>query len=112
MLLSTIKPQCLRFQHNSVAYNTLPSYFVVFDFYDRLTGKFFPRNNIERILEGTSISPTPLLYSDPLPAQKELIVMIEQTSNIGQGRMEGIYVKIEDEEMVIGRCVIIALLAV
>ncbi|KAL8280974.1 hypothetical protein RQP46_006653 [Phenoliferia psychrophenolica] len=86
-----------------VQYSHLPDLFLAFDLYDRQTRQFATRNDLEARLRNTSIHLPPLLHSGELLDEGALLRLIQQPSSFTADRMEGIYVKLEDEEKVVER---------
>lgn len=96
---------------HSIHYSRLPNQFLAFDLYDRSTCTFASRDIMENILQGTGIYIVPVLeirdsgLSKPLamPTAEELRVMVQKQSHFYDGRVEGVYVKVEKDGKVIGR---------
>lgn len=88
---------------HSVKYSSLPDHFLAFDLLDRATSTFVSRPILTALLRSTTIHLTPLLYLGPALSNSELVAMIQQTSAFAEGRMEGVYVKIEADGEVRGR---------
>ncbi|TFK67350.1 hypothetical protein BDN72DRAFT_843206 [Pluteus cervinus] len=94
---------------HSIAYTHLPDLFMAFDLYDRARNSFVDRATLERILDGTSIQLVPVIYQGTLgvdkdiPSEDDLKRMVQGQSRFWDGRMEGVYVKIEREGWVVER---------
>lgn len=84
-------------QH-TVPYDTLPSYFIAFDMYDKKEHKFYARQHLEKILNQTTIPLVPLVYEGKLKSKKETLDLLKQTSKYGNTPIEGIYLKISDSD--------------
>ncbi|KAI0095010.1 ATP dependent DNA ligase [Irpex rosettiformis] len=88
---------------HSVTYTKLPDWFIAFDLYDRTTRSWADRNALASLLAGTQIRLTPLVYEGPMPSEEELKTMVQRQSQFTEGRLEGVYVKLEREGKVVGR---------
>ncbi|GAA6000455.1 uncharacterized protein JCM10292_001523 [Rhodotorula paludigena] len=104
---------------HSVAYNALPSLFLAYDLYDRTLSRFVPRSTLEALLSpGTSQIPlVPVLHvreaarGENWPSKEELETLVQGPSAFiraeqakeRERRMEGVYLKLEDEEEVLER---------
>lgn len=117
----TLFGEWLAIKHR-VFYDMLPGYFIALDVYDRELGDFLPTWQQEKVREGLGIHSPPLLHRAPFksinnfgqylgPSRfksdqwKERLLeaggSLEETDD--SILMEGIYVKIEDHERVVGR---------
>ncbi|KAG8834761.1 hypothetical protein FRC17_007267 [Serendipita sp. 399] len=98
---------------HSIHYSRLPDRFLVFDLYDRTTGTFASRDVIENRLRGTGIGLVPVIErrvavdgqnpSVNMPTHEELISMVQRPSLFYDGRVEGVYVKVERAGKVLER---------
>ena len=88
---------------HSVTYTKLPDWFIAFDLYDRTTRTWADRRVLASLLDGTQIRLTPLVYEGPMPSEEELKAMVQRQSQFTEGRVEGVYVKVEKEGKVVGR---------
>lgn len=113
-LMFFLPPASLRPRRNSVKYTALPSLFLAFDIYDRSTSSFRPRALFAARLAAfaPSISLVPVLYTGSTLTRKDVLGMIEGRSEMmsaeteeREARREGVYVKVEDGERVVERCV-------
>ncbi|KAG6841574.1 hypothetical protein C0991_009609 [Blastosporella zonata] len=91
------------FATHSIPYTHLPDRFIAFDLYDRSTGAWLDRGSLSKIHSSTSISLVPVLYQGPMPSEAELRNMVQLPSKFWDGRVEGIYVKVENNSRVIAR---------
>ncbi|KAG6817576.1 hypothetical protein H0H87_006953 [Tephrocybe sp. NHM501043] len=91
------------FATHSIPYTHLPDRFVAFDLYDRSTGTWSDWASLEKILSSTSISLVPLLYHGLMPTDAKLRNMVQLQSKFWDGRVEGIYVKVEQNSCVVSR---------
>lgn len=92
---------------HSIPYSRLPDYFMAFDLYDRRTGTFASTNTLRSLLMNTSISVVPLLHEGGLPSENELREMVQRESMFYEGRIEGIYLKVEIELEVVQRAKVV-----
>ncbi|RXW23063.1 hypothetical protein EST38_g2786 [Candolleomyces aberdarensis] len=93
---------------HSIPYTELPDYFIAYDFYDRSTKKWMDTKTLKRMLELTSIRSVPIVAQrDHLPSDVELKEMVQQPSAFYDGRIEGVYVKIERESSVVYRAKVV-----
>jgi len=88
---------------HSIAYTHLPDHFIAFDVYDRSTNTWAGRHTLSQVLAGTSISVVPVLHHGPMPTNNELRQMTQTQSKYWDGRVEGVYVKVERNNIVIAR---------
>ncbi|KAJ5888818.1 ATP dependent DNA ligase [Penicillium taxi] len=88
---------------HSVHYSHLPDLFIAFDLYDRVAQKFVSRKELEWRLKGTKIPLTPVIHEGDILSEEEMLRLIQTQSSFADGRLEGIYVKIEDENWVLDR---------
>ncbi|KAG6911294.1 hypothetical protein DXG01_002133 [Tephrocybe rancida] len=91
------------FATHSIPYTHLPDRFIAFDLYDRSTATWLDRGSLEKVLSSTSISLVPVLHQGPMPPDAELRNMVQLPSKFWDGRVEGIYVKVEHNSRVIAR---------
>ena len=83
---------------HSIPYVSLPDVFLAFDFYDRKKKSFVSREYLERMLRGTGISQVPLILKTEEVSRETLLGLVEGISQFYGGRVEGIYVRFEDEK--------------
>ncbi|KAF8899319.1 hypothetical protein BD779DRAFT_1465255 [Infundibulicybe gibba] len=95
------------FATHSIPYSRLPDHFIAFDFYDRTTQSWADRGTLQRLLAPTTIHLVPVLYEGPLPSEHDLRSMVQRKSVFWDGRVEGIYVKVEKNERVVSRSKIV-----
>lgn len=86
---------------HSIHYETLPDYFLAFDFFDRKTQTFTSREYLARMLEGTGISQVPLIESTDRISRSELLAYMKRKSSYYEGLIEGVYIRFEDEKRAI-----------
>jgi atypical dual specificity phosphatase len=98
---------------HSIKYTRLPDRFLAFDLYDRSRKVFASREVLEARLEGSDIATVPTVMrikgrpedgAGPImPSDEELMAMVQQPSRFYDGRVEGVYVKVEKDGIVVGR---------
>ena len=116
---------------HSVWYDRLPHYFNEFDVYDRATSRFLSTPRRHALLAGSPVLPVPVLYAGTMPTDPKLLWALvvrslakspgwrdafeaatrreslpldlcwKQTDKADQS--EGLYLKVEDDEQVLGR---------
>jgi atypical dual specificity phosphatase len=91
------------FATHSIPYTRLPDRFIAFDLYDRSTRMWADNKLLSGLLSSTSISSVPVLYEGKMPTDKELRNMVQGESTFWDGRVEGVYVKVERDGCVISR---------
>ena len=98
---------------HSIKYTRLPNRFLAFDLYDRSRKVFASRDVLEARLEGTGIAIVPTIMrikgrpeegaGPDMPSDEELVGMVQRPSRFYDGRVEGVYVKVEKDWIVVGR---------
>lgn len=89
---------------HSIPYSHLPDRFIAFDLYDRTTASFVDRKTLVALLASTSICLVPVLYEgETMPPDAELVRLVQQQSMFWDGRVEGIYAKVERNGRVVTR---------
>lgn len=84
-------------QH-SIAYSRLPSPFLAFDLFDRVTGAFLSRRMLATALAGTGIHQVPLIEELGSLTREHLMGLMSRRSEFGDGQIEGVYVRFEDAQ--------------
>jgi atypical dual specificity phosphatase len=93
---------------HSIPYTELPDYFIAYDFYDRSTKRWMDTKTLKRMLEPTSIHSVPVVAErDHIPSDVELREMVQKPSAFYDGRIEGVYVKIERDSSVVYRAKVV-----
>lgn len=82
---------------HSIGYTNLPSLFLAFDLFDKESHTFCSRTVLEEKLCGTNISIVPLLFAGEVVDQKQLMSMLSSRSQFSDSKLEGLYLKINDE---------------
>ena len=80
---------------HSIPYTRLPDLFIAYDLYDRSTQSWADTKTLHGLLESTSISTAPIIHQGTMPTDFELLQMIQRQSMFYDGRVEGVYVKVE-----------------
>lgn len=89
---------------HSINYQDLPDWFVAFDLYDRVEEKFWSRKRLEKHLEGTSIKLIPLVADgETFKKPEELRALTERQSYFNDSPVEGVYLRICDDNWLIQR---------
>lgn len=91
------------FYKHSIHYDNLPDYFIVFDIFDKKSGKFYSRDVLEKKLENTSIPLIKCISRKKIKKIDELLEHIKLKSEYGNHLVEGVYVKIPDGKYICGR---------
>lgn len=83
---------------HSIHYTHLPAPFIAFDMFDRLTRTFLSRSSLTHVLNGTDIYQVPLIAQLQSISKDQMLETMERKSAYAPGcKIEGIYIKIEDE---------------
>ncbi len=88
---------------HSIPYTRLPDWFMAFDLYDRSTDAWADRRTLEGLLRGTEIRIVPVVHQGRMPEEEELREMVQRPSVFYEGRVEGVYVKVERGGRVVSR---------
>ncbi|KDQ62876.1 hypothetical protein JAAARDRAFT_28848 [Jaapia argillacea MUCL 33604] len=88
---------------HSIPYTHLPDRFLAFDLYDRSTTAWADRPNLMRLLEGTGICAVPTMHEGGMPTHDQFRDMVQRRSRFYEGRVEGVYVKVEKNGRVVTR---------
>lgn len=83
---------------HSIGYTALPDRFLAFDLYDRLEDAFISRRLLESALRGSDIAIVPLIVKASRLTHEKMIELVQRQSQFYEGRVEGIYVRVENEE--------------
>ena len=90
---------------HSLEYTRLPSHFIAFDMYDRVTGVWSTRSQLHDALKGTGIPVVPVLTERAFKSREELIALLETQSQYRHdGPLEGIYLRHEGTDGSMRRC--------
>ncbi|KAJ7508493.1 ATP dependent DNA ligase [Mycena galericulata] len=88
---------------HSIPYARLPDRFMAFDLFDRSTESWVDRATLSALLMDTGIEMVPVLYEGAMPSEVDLRSMVQLPSKFWDGRIEGIYVKVEQDGRVVSR---------
>ena len=88
---------------HSIPYSGLPDWFLAFDLYDRSLDRWADRRTLEALLEGTGIRPVPVVHEGQMLTEDELRQAVQRPSAFYEGRVEGVYVKVEKQGRVVSR---------
>ncbi|KAJ7762358.1 pfkB family carbohydrate kinase-domain-containing protein [Mycena maculata] len=88
---------------HSIVYARLPDQFMAFDLYDRSTESWADRATLAALLADTTIQIVPVLHEGAMPSEADLRGMVQLPSKFWDGRIEGIYVKVERDGQVLSR---------
>ena len=95
------------YSKHSIHYTDLPGYFIAFDLFDKKTGKFSSREKLEKILEGTTIPQIRLIAKNKFKNMDQIIKLVNSESAYYKGKLEGVYVRICDENYTLKRAKIV-----
>lgn len=75
---------------HSISYTALPSLFLAFDLYDRVTSSWMDRRQLEALLDGTGIELVPVVATlQNIPTKEELLALMDRMSRFTEGPAEG-----------------------
>lgn len=95
------------FSKHSIHYDKLPGYFVAFDLYDKKTGKFMCREKLEDLLKNTTIPLIRLVAKGKYKSIDQITKLVNSQSAYYSGKLEGVYVRICDENYTVKRAKIV-----
>lgn len=95
------------FSKHSIHYTNLPDYFIAFDLFDKKTGKFCSRNKLEELLKNTTIQQIKLVTKGKFKNIDQIIKLVNSNSEYYSGKLEGVYVRICDENYTLKRAKIV-----
>jgi atypical dual specificity phosphatase len=88
---------------HAIPYTKLPDRFLAFDLYDRRTDSYCDRRALARLLAPTAIHMVPVIVEGRVPGDEELRSMVQKQSLYWDGRIEGIYLKVDRNGRVVAR---------
>jgi atypical dual specificity phosphatase len=91
------------YMKHSIKYENLPDYFIAFDLYDKITKKFASRCVLEQLLSQTSIQLVPLVAKGTFKKIEEIKQLINTKSKFYEGKIEGVYCRINNTDNLISR---------
>lgn len=97
-LRQTLTPELILFgewcaARHSLAYDRLPDWFLLFDVYDRKTGKFWSLERRNRLAQELSISTVPLLKRARVTRDQLIRLLNDTCSRYRSGKIEGIVIR-------------------
>jgi len=90
---------------HAIHYDVLPDWFLGFDVYDRAAGRFWSTPRRDRLLAELGLSVVPTLGAGRLSL--DAVVGLIGSSRLTEGRMEGVYVRRESNEWLLGRAKVV-----
>jgi atypical dual specificity phosphatase len=84
---------------HSISYNNLPDYFLAFDLYNKNDKVFYNRKILEEKLKDTNVYAVRIMYEGKIN-KPQILKMIEKDSDYTSGRVEGIYLKVFEDDYV------------
>jgi ATP-dependent RNA circularization protein (DNA/RNA ligase family) len=90
---------------HSVAYDLLPDWFLAFDVLDRATGRFYCRARREGLVRDLGLTSVPLLAEGRF--DRASLAKLLGPSRVGEGPMEGIYVRWDEGDWLARRAKIV-----
>ena len=86
---------------HSIAYDKLPDYFMAYDLYNKVEGKFYNRDILEARLHGTNLSLVREIYRGEIKKEQEILDMLQLPSvHASNGRVERVHLKIFEGDYV------------
>ena len=86
------------FAAHSIRYDRLPDWFLGFDVYDVSCGKFWSTQRRDQLLRLAGVCPVPRLFSGRITLADLQDMLESEQSRVGQGPVEGLYVRREGTE--------------
>lgn len=78
---------------HSIPYNNLPDYFVAYDLYDVIEQRFYARERLEKLLEGTTVKLIPCVKTGTFKTVQEIVDLVKSKSAFYDGPIEGVYIR-------------------
>lgn len=88
---------------HTVAYEKLPDWFLVFDVYDRANDFFWSTERRDRLASSLGLSVVPSLFHGKMAPREVEGMVLNQKSRLGSGQLEGVVVRSENAERLLGR---------
>jgi len=86
---------------HSIAYNKLPDYFMAYDLFNKVEGKFYNRDILEEKVKGTNIVLVREIFRGKIKKEQDILAMLKMESAYAtEGKLEGVYVKIFEGDYV------------
>jgi atypical dual specificity phosphatase len=91
---------------HSLHYTELPDYFLAFDIYDRFTGNFLSFKEMQKVLDqcDVPIFSVPIITTKKFLSRESVAALLDTKSAFRDDVVEGIYLRIETEDVLIKRC--------
>ena len=78
---------------HSIHYTSLPDTFIVFDLFDRTTGKFYSRSKLEETIQGTTLKIIPIIKYGIFSNINEIKNLVTTKSSYYDGQVEVVYLR-------------------
>lgn len=88
---------------HSIEYTELPDYFLAFDLYNIKEKTFMAYDKLVELLSNTNIQIVPLISKIKIKKVEDLLPLVKSKSKYYDGEVEGIYIKICDDNIVKNR---------
>lgn len=92
---------------HSIHYTNLSDVFIAFDMYDIVENKFWSRKKLENKLKNTNIKIIPLIAEGKFTSINDIGNLVNNKSNYYDGKVEGVYIRICDDNWLIDRSKIV-----
>ena len=89
---------------HSISYTELPDYFLAFDLYNKKKKLFYNRDKLVEALKDTNIHYVPEMYRGKIENKQYLLTLTQYRSEYTSGKVEGLYLKIFENDYVKARC--------
>jgi len=111
-LFDLLYPHCILFGEwcyavHSIYYDQLPDWFLAFDIYDLEQKRFLCRQRRHEILKDAGIYEVPFLGKRRIEPNNVIDFLNTTQSTLYNGPMEGIYLRIEDDEQLLQRAKVV-----
>jgi len=101
---------------HSIHYTSLPGYFIAFDVFDQVEGRFLSRSAYQTLLEPTGIPTIRIIAEDVFDTPEDILPLLETISAYGARRdgspdedspVEGVYLRVDEGQWLNRRCKIV-----
>lgn len=92
---------------HSVSYNALPDWFIGIDIYDLEARKFLTIRNRNDFFKMLNIFPVPKIAEGSFSKEELLELLVNQDSQLGTEQLEGLYLRLEDNQWLLKRAKIV-----
>jgi ATP-dependent RNA circularization protein (DNA/RNA ligase family) len=93
------------YAQHSVFYDALPDWFLLFDVYDRLSGRFWSRERREHLARTAGLSTVPLIATGTFTVAS--LQNLLGRSQLGPAPAEGLYLRWDDGDLLVSRAKIV-----